>query len=342
MKALKFTEVNKYEYIETEKPQITADQLLINVKAAGICHSDIIGYLGQHPYRIPPVITGHEFSGIITEIGSNVTDFKVGDRVFVEPHIGCGECEYCKEGNYNICLTKELIGVGEWSGCFAEYVMAYPSMCHRVPDHMSYEDAALAEPYCVGNHAVEMADIPKSGTAVVLGCGTIGMMTIAALKTHGVAQIIGSDISKVKRERALEVGATDVCNPMEDDVVQKVLDLTEGLGAHTVFIAAGFPGAVDQAMSMSRKRGTVVMIAILANSIDFDMEPIQQGERKLVGTSMYTDKDYIFVQKKLEDKSLQLGSLITKRITFEEAGEVIDAMSKGEYGDEIKIVISYE
>ncbi len=341
MKALKFTGVKKFEYLEVDKPQINRDQLLIQVKAAGICHSDVIGYLGLHPYRIPPVITGHEFSGVITETGDNVTEFKIGDRVFVEPHIGCGECEYCKNGDYNICLTKELIGVGEWTGCFGEYVAAYPSMCHRVPDHMSFEEAALAEPYCVGNHAVALAEVPKAGTAVVLGCGTIGMMSIAALVAHGVSQVIGSDISRVKRDKAIDVGAAKVCNPLEEDVVQKVLESTGGLGADAVFIAAGFPGAVDQALRMSKKRGTVVMIAILENTIDFDMEPIQQGERKLIGSSMYTDKDYAFVQKKLEDKSLQLGSLITKRIAFEEAGSVIDAMSKGEYGDEIKIIISY-
>ena len=342
MRALKFTDVKSFEYIDVEKPRINEDQLLINVKAAGICHSDVIGYMGLHPYRIPPVITGHEFSGVITEVGKNAgSDFKVGDRVFVEPHIGCGDCYYCRQGAYNLCLNKGLIGVDEWTGCFGEFVMAYPSMCHKIPDYLSFEEAALAEPFCVGNHAVSLANLNAEGTAVVLGCGTIGMMTIASLLTHKVKRVFGSDISAAKRAKALEIGASGVINPMEQDVVREVLDATDGLGADAVFIAASFPGASEQALRMCKKKGLAVIIALFEGNIDFNMEQIQQGERRMIGSSMYTVEDYRFVQKKLQDKELQLGSLITKSIPFGEAGSVIDAMSKGEYGDEIKIIITY-
>jgi L-iditol 2-dehydrogenase len=342
MKALKFTKTKEFAYIEMDKPQIEEDQLLIEVKAAGICHSDIVGYLGLHPYRIPPVVTGHEFSGVITEVGDHIGDtFQVGDRVFVEPHIGCGTCYYCKQGDYNLCLDKGLIGVGGWTGCFGEFVVAYPSMCHKIPENISFEQAALAEPFCVGNHAVSIAEMDKDDIAIVLGCGTIGMMTIASLLNRGIKNVIGSDISQVKREKALEIGASGALNPMSQDVVQEVLDLTDGLGADVVFIAASFPGATDQALQMCKKLGKIVVIALFEDKIDFDIEQIQQGERRLIGSSMYTNVDFEFVQEKLEQGALHLGSLVTKTIPFEEAGDVIDAMSKGKYGDEIKIIITY-
>jgi L-iditol 2-dehydrogenase len=342
MKALKFTKAKEFAYIEMDEPRIDDDQILIKVKAAGICHSDIVGYLGLHPYRIPPVVTGHEFSGVITEVGDYIGGtFKVGDNVFVEPHIGCGECYYCSQGDYNLCLNKGLIGVGDWTGCFGEFVVAYPSMCHKIPENISFEQAALAEPFCVGNHAVTIAEMNEEDTAIVLGCGTIGMMTIASLLNRGIKNVIGSDISQVKRDKALEIGASKVLNPMSQDVVREVLDVTDGLGADVVFIAANFPGATDQALQMSKKLGKVVVIALFDDKIDFDIEQVQQGERRLIGSSMYTDVDFRFVQEKFEQGDLQLGSLVTKTISFEEAGDVIDAMSKGKYGDEIKIIITY-
>jgi len=143
-------------------PAITDTQVLIKIKAAGVCHSDIMAFKGQHPYRVPPVITGHEAAGEVAAVGRAVTRVKPGDRVVIEPHIGCGTCWFCRRKEYNVCPDKRLIGVGTWMGVFAEYAMAEEPMCFRMPDGMSWEEGAAVEPFVVGLHAVRNVEIVEA------------------------------------------------------------------------------------------------------------------------------------------------------------------------------------
>jgi len=194
MKALRFSHVGRSEIVEISRPIPKPDEVLIRVKAAGICASDIMAFKGKHSYRIPPVITGHELAGEIVERGSGISTLKIGDRVAVEPHIGCGICALCRQGHYNECPNKRLLGVGDWIGAFSEYVVAAEPMCHPMPGTMSFEEGAALEPLCVGLHAVQRANLRIGERIAVLGCGAIGMMTLISGPPSAL-RLSGSEMS---------------------------------------------------------------------------------------------------------------------------------------------------
>lgn len=342
MKALKFLAPKKFQYIDIEVPHIDDDQMLVKVEAVGICHSDVVAYNGRHPFRIPPVITGHEFSGKVVTVGKNSGKaFKVGDRVAVEPHIGCGKCYYCKSGMYNLCVDKRLVGVKDWVGCFAEFVAVYPSMCVAMPDAMSSAEGALIEPYCVGNHAVELAGLPAGSSAAVLGCGTIGMMTIVSLVNHGAGRIIGSDVSDFKGEFAKKQGASFAFNPVKDDVTAEIMRITDGVGVDAVFVDVAVPNILDQAFKICRKAGRIIIVALFDEPVPVDLKHIQLGQRYVIGTNMYTHEDYLQTMRQYQTGKLKLSGLVTKKIDFAAAGDMIHAMSEGKNNDEIKVIIDF-
>ena len=342
MKALKFLKPNKYEYIETEIPKIDTDMMLIKVMAAGICRSDVVAFRGKHSKRVPPVITGHEFSGVIKSIGERAAgEFNVGDRVVIEPHIGCGSCFYCKSGRYNLCPNKRFIGVGNWVGCFAEYVSVYPSMCFSMPDELSFEEGALMEPFCVGNHAVELAQLLFDSSVAILGCGTIGMMTIKSLVSHGLKEIFGTDVSEVKLEFALAQGATRTFNPTKEDIVPLLLNVTNSIGVDAVFITSPFPELINQAVRICKKGGKIIIIAAFEDPILFHFIKIPHGEFNVIGSHMYTKKDYAYALEEYKKGNLNLLPLITKKISFKQAGKFIKELAMGKHSDEIKIIIDY-
>ena len=338
MRAIKFVEPYKAEYVDTAIPEITGDEVLIKVRAVGICRSDVDAFMGRHPYRIPPVITGHEFSGVIDKVGKNVRDFKIGDRVCVEPHIGCGTCLYCKEGAYNVCKTKELIGVKDWVGCFAEYVMARPAMCTKIPDEMSFEEGALLEPLAVGVHAVELADMSEGANVAVQGCGTIGMLTLGAVLTKKPKNIIISDISPVKRNLAKELGANYLVDPAADDLGKVVMDVTGNYGVDYLFVTVPVAPVLQQSLTLVRKRGKLCIVALFDKPIELDVAQIQLNERTVIGSCMYTREDYEIALNYYTAGTLDFKKLITKRISFDEAASHVERLAKGELGDEIKII----
>jgi L-iditol 2-dehydrogenase len=197
------------------------------------------------------------------------------------------------------------------------------------------------EPFCVGNHAVELAQLPLNSSAAVLGCGTIGMMTVTSLLSHGVKKVIGSDVSEVKQEFALTQGVTHAFNPKKENIVSSVLSATGGIGVDAVFIAAAFPEVMDQATDISRRGAKIIMIALFEDPVMFDFRKIVAGER-IVGTSfMYTRRDYDYTLEQYKKGNIDLLPLVTKKISFGQAGKVIDELAVGEHSNEIKIIIDY-
>ncbi len=341
MKALKFVETRKGEYVTAEKPVCGENQVLIEVKVAGICHSDIMSYEGKHPWRIPPVITGHEFSGVIVETGAKVKDFSSGDRVVVEPHVGCGECEYCKKGVYNLCNRKRFIGVGDWSGCFGEFVIAEPSMCLKIPEGMSFEEAAALEPYCVGEHAVDLTGAGAGDSALIVGGGTIGLMTLLSLHNRGVDTVFVSDISAEKREYAVNAGASGTVDPVTEDLFDKIMAETGNAGVDYVFICVPVPPVLNQSLSVAKKKGKVIVIAVFGNPVEIDVKNIQVGERAVLGSNMYTIRDYRNALADYEAGKLSLENMITRKIGFNELNGVISRLAEGELQEEIKIQVVF-
>ena len=218
-------------------------------------------------------------------------------------------------------------------------------MCLKIPNTLTFEEGALIEPFSVGNHAVELAQLPPGSSTAVLGCGTIGVMTITSLVNHRVKQVIGTDVSGVKQEIALTQGASHTFNPTRDDIVSSVLNVSGGIGVDAVFITAPFPGAMDQATDICRGFGKIIIVASFVDPFLFDFRKILRREQYVIGSYMYTRKDYSYALKEYKQGKLSLLPLVTKKISFGQAGSVIEEMAKGtrgKYSDEIKIVIDYE
>jgi len=342
MKALLFNQINSSKIINIPKPKAKNDEVLIKVKVAGICYSDISAFKGEHAFRKPPVISGHEFSGIVVEKGKNVKKLQLGDRVIVEPHIGCGLCFFCKHGQYHQCHDKKIIGTKEWPGAFSEFVIAKEAMCYIMPKKMTFEEAAIIEPYCVGLHAVRRAE-PKIGDSIaILGCGTIGITTLISTKLTGFHNILITDISEKKRKFALKLGADLVVDPKRENLEEISSSYTNNLGFDIVFIAAPSNEALKQALRICRRQGKIIMISSFPSEISFDASELRIRERALIGTSMYTSDDYCIAINQWSKGCLNLKSLITQKIGLEQFPEIIEKLANHKLPDDIKTIIIFD
>jgi len=343
MKAMKFPEAGRAEIVDVSVPTPGPGEVLVQVKAAGICASDVAAFKGTHTFRRPPVITGHELAGEIVGLGPGATECRVGDRVALEPHVGCGRCVYCRQGNYHECPKKRFVGVGEWIGAFAEYVVATESMCHPMPARMPFDEAAMLEPFCVGLHAVRRADLRMGETVAILGVGTIGMMTLLAARCGGPGWTVVTDPSAAKRDLALRCGADVALDPTREDPVAAILKATGGLGADVVFVAAAAPGVLEQAVNVCRRMGRVVIIASFFTGGGVEARIVQAREQAVLGTSMYTRVDYRLAIRMWEQGRLgQFPRLISDCIRLEQAPEIVAALAAGKLPDNIKTIIRFD
>ena len=232
----------KMELEEIPKPIPKAGEVLVKINTVGICGSDVHFYkegrIGQFILD-KPLILGHECSGDIVEVGPGVTKHKVGERVIIEPGIPCFHCHDCKTGRYNFCHEMKFMGTPPTDGCLCEYVAWPEELVYQMPEGMSYEEGALVEPFVVSLQAIRQSGIGFSDNAVVLGTGTIAMMMIQSLKTIGAGKIICIGRNPQKLELARKMGATHLINSKEENVRERVKELTDGLGAMYVYEAVG-------------------------------------------------------------------------------------------------------
>lgn len=320
MKAAFVVDTCKVEIQDIEKPEIQDDEVLIKVRTTGICGSDLHLYKGTHAFRKPPVILGHEVAGEVVEIGKNVTKFKVGDRVTVEPHIGCGECEFCKKDLVNICLNKKAPGTPGWIGTFAEYFNAPESVVYKLNDDVPYEIGTLIEPLAVGVHAVERISVPEKDNIAILGSGTIGLLTLVAAREAGYKNIICTDTQQFNLNMAKKLGAALTINPLEEDVEEKVKSFTNGKGVDVVLVCAGAPGIVDQASSITKRRGEVGIVAMITEQIPVDTYQFVFNEINLFGAMTYETKDFVKAAE-MVNNGLDLSDFVTQRLPFADTEE---------------------
>ena len=343
MKAMKFPEAGRAEIVDVAVPNPGPGEVLVQVRAAGICASDVAAFKGTHNFRRPPVITGHELAGEIVTLGPDVAGRRAGDRVALEPHVGCGHCAYCREDNYHECPEKRFVGVGEWIGAFAEYLVATESMCHPIPARMPFEEAAMLEPFCVGLHAVRRADLRMGETVAILGVGTIGMMTLLAARCSGPGWTVVTDLSAAKRDLALRCGADVALDPAREDPAAAILKATGGRGVDVVFVAAAAPGTLEQAVNVCRRMGRLVIIASFFTGGGVEARLVQQREQTILGTSMYTGVDYRLAIRLWEQGRLDpFPSLVSERIRLEQAPEAVAALAAGKLPDNIKTIIRFD
>lgn len=275
-------------------PKISSTQCLVEVKACGICGTDHSlwhwneAIAKSYPDMAFPMVFGHEFAGTIAEVGENVTLWKVGDRVVVNPGLHCNSCPYCAEGGNEVCDHRPFVGTTV-NGAFAKYVAIKSENLLKLDDNISFKVGALMEPFCVALNAIDRVKPNFGDTAVVMGPGAIGLLMVIILKSIGVQKIIvsGTDADGDRLTAAKEFGAKYVINSSKENAVTRVMELTDGRGAEVIYDASGFYGAVPQAVQMAAKRGRIAVTGLPARPSEIPMTPIAMREISIIGNRAY-------------------------------------------------------
>jgi L-gulonate 5-dehydrogenase len=259
-----------------------ANEVLVEVGAAGICAGDMYFYLGKNPYAKYPQVCGHEIAGVVREIGSNVERLKVGDQVVVEPFVGCGKCYPCRIGKSNCCSRLEIIGVHR-AGGYAEYVLVPDNRLHRVPERLSLSWASFAEPVAIGVQACRRGQISKQDLVLVLGCGPIGLAVIEVARALGAA-VVATDIQQSRMETARKLGAEVIAADI--DLLPKILERTGGDGAPVVIEATGATRAIEQSGELVAPGGRIVILGLVAKGVMVSMPGLDftRKEMTIVGS----------------------------------------------------------
>jgi L-iditol 2-dehydrogenase len=286
MKALLLSEYRHLEVTDVAVPEASAGEVLVRVAACGICGSDVHGYDGSSGRRIPPVVMGHEAAGIIAAVGEGVAGFGVGDRVTFDSTVYCGVCEFCRRGEVNLCEDRQVLGVscGEYrrAGAFAEYVAVPARILYRLPEALPFEEAAMLEAVSVGLHGVRLAELKGGETALVIGAGMIGLLTLQAAKVAGCSRVIVADIDATRLKLASEMGADAVLQG--SNVTAEVLRLTSGRGVDVALEAVGRDETVGMAIDCVRKGGTVVLVGNIAREVTLPLQKVVTRQIRLQGS----------------------------------------------------------
>lgn len=336
---------------EVAEPKASKDLVKIKVKWCGICGSDLHEYLGGpifipvgHPHAlsgdVAPVVLGHEFSGEVVEIGEEVKDIQIGDRVVVEPIVACGECEACREGKYNLCNNLGFHGLCGGGGGLAEYTVFPEKFIHKIPEAMSYEQAALVEPMAVALHSIRIADFRIGDTALVLGSGPIGLATIECLKAAGAKLVIVLQRKSIRQEYAKRAGADYVLDPNEVDIPTEVKRITNGLGVDVAFETTGAQIGFDTGLASLKYEGTLVVTSIWENDIAFNPNVLVFTEKKIVGTLAYRH-EFPATMAQMNDGRIKAEGYITKKIHLDDiVSEGFGTLTGPEKKKEVKILVT--
>lgn len=339
MKALVLTEYKRLEFKDVPKPVIAnPTEVLVKIEAAAICGSDVHGWDGSTGRRKPPIIMGHEGSGIVEEVGSLVTGFKAGDRVTFDSTIFCGSCSFCRSGLFNLCDNRRVLGVSceeyRRDGIFAEYAIVEERVLFHLPEGLSFTEAAFAEPAGVAAHAVSLAP-PKLGEDVaVVGAGLIGLLIIKVLRTMTAGRIFAIEVDENRRKKALEVGADHALDPADID---EVATLTAGALVPTVFEAVGATGPIKTAISIARKGGTVVLVGNVSPQIEIPLQSVVTRQIRLQG-SCAINGEYPAVLSMMAGGTLDVRDLVSTTAPLSE-GEAWFKKLYNREGDLLKVVL---
>lgn len=272
---------------QSDTPVPGSGEVQIQVKACGICGTDVHIYEGDKGAAEvnPPTILGHEFSGVITAVGSGVERFRIGDRVCIDPNCYCGACDYCREGEVHFC--EHMIGYGTTeNGGFAEYCVVNESQVYRLGEHTSFEQGAMAEPVACCLHGIDMCNIQPGYQVVVIGGGMIGLLMLQLAKLAGAAKVALLEPVEKKREMGAKLGA-DVCiDPLHEDVKAR---LTEAgmTWIRTVIECAGLPATMEQAIDLAGNKGTVMMFGLTKPDAQIAVKPFQIFQKELTLKASY-------------------------------------------------------
>jgi L-iditol 2-dehydrogenase len=335
MQAMLLKEYKHLDLVEFPLPAIGPEDILIRVKACGICGSDIHGYDGSTGRRIPPLVMGHEAAGVVDAVGGAVTQFHPGDRVTFDSTVSCGKCFNCRAGRINLCDARRVLGVscGEYRqhGCFAEYVAVPQNIVYKLPDSLSFEHAALIEAVSIAFHAVNRANIKLGDSVVVVGAGMIGLLVVQTARLAGCGKLIALDLEDSRLALAKEFGADEGINAKSPDAQQRVLALTDGRGADVALEVVGATAPIQTAINSLRKGGTLVLVGNLSPKVEMPLQAIVTRELNVLGTCASCG-EYPACLDLMSRGKIDVRKLISAAVPLEQGPAWFDRLYKGEPG----------
>ncbi len=335
MKAMLLTQYKKLELVELPKPTVGDKDLLVQVKACGICGSDIHGYDGSTGRRIPPLVMGHEAAGVVAEVGASVTGFRIGDRITFDSTVSCGECPSCRKGRINLCENRQVLGVScnefRRNGAFAEYVIVPQNIAYHLPDEFPFEHAALIEAVSIAVHAANRTRAQLGDTAMVVGSGMIGLLVIQAIRLSGCARVIAVDLDDSKLTLAKKLGADIVINAKSETLNQQVLDATQGRGVDVAIEVVGATQPIQTAIQSLRRGGTLTLVGNITPKVELPLQSIVTKELTILG-SCASNGEYPECIELMRRGAIQVAPLITAIAQLDDGPAWFERLYAGEKG----------
>ena len=326
-KAIFMKGTNNMVFKEVPMPEIKANEVLIKIDTVGICGSDLHYYqhgkIGNFVVE-GDFILGHECAGVVVEIGKDAKNLVIGNRVALEPGKTCGKCEFCKAGKYNLCPDVEFFATPPYHGVFTNYVSHPEDLCFKLPENVSNVEGALVEPLAVGLHAADQGGVKLGDSVVIFGTGCIGLVTILSCKAKGASQIIVVDILENRLKVAEKIGATDIIDARDFDVLKKIEELTNGRGADVVIDAAGAEVTVKQTVDVVKAGGTIVLVGMTPKEeVEFNFMKLMGKEAVLKTVFRYRNL-YPIAINAIASGAIKVKEIVSHEFDFEQTKEAFD------------------
>src|SRR6185437_8154266 len=291
MNALVLSEYRRFSLEDQPVPSCGPAEVLIQVAACGICGSDVHGYDGSSGRRIPPIVMGHEAAGMVASVGAKVAGYKIGDRVTFDSTVYCGECEYCRRGEANLCDRRQVMGVscGDYRrhGAFAEFVVVPARILYRLPDIFEFSEAAMLEAVSVALHAVRVSEAGAGDAVLVIGAGMIGLLILQAARAAGCGRVLVADVEATRLDLARQLGADETIHVSSGvsgaNLVPEAMKLTGGRGVDVSYEAVGRNATVSAAIDVTRKGGTITMVGNIAPEVTLPLQKVVSRQLRLQG-----------------------------------------------------------
>jgi L-iditol 2-dehydrogenase len=317
MKQEVMTAPGKIEFQDIPIPKLSHNDVLVKIMRIGVCGSDIHVYHGKHPYTSYPITQGHEVSGIIEKVGSDVKDLKPGDKVTIQPQVICNKCYPCLHGRYHICDNLKVMGF-QTTGTASEFFKVDSTKIIKLPDNMSYEQGAMIEPCAVAVHAASRTGDISGFKVLVLGAGPIGNLVGQTVKALGAKSVMITDISDFRLEIAEKVGIDFAINPNKQDLSVELKKAFGPSKADLIIECVGANQTIDTAIKNARKGTDIVVVGVFGDKPTIDLGFVQDRELRLIGTLMYQTEDYIKAIELVNSGKIKLEPLMTKHFPFGE------------------------
>lgn len=304
------------------------DGVIVQMRAVGICGSDVHTYLGHHPFRKPPVVLGHEAAGVVTGTPAGENQVRVGDRVAIMPVLSCWDCPQCEGGIPHLCAGKRVPGFG-WPGLLSEYVAAPARVLISLADDITFGEGAMIEPVAVAWRAIALAAVAANSSVAVLGGGPIGGLVARLCQLHNVDRLMVTDVKEFNREFLRSLGIPFIVDPLGDDPAGIADSVTQGEGFDVVVIASGHPTCLAEALALCRRRGRIIVLPMFSGSITADLNPIVLKEAIILGSTIYTPDDFRAAADLVNSRRLDARPFITETAPMSDAPGLLAALEAG-------------